>query len=778
MSAERNPGGNRRSPRATLVALASAALLGIAGTTVAQAASDTLGKTTVDQRIVPAGGGEFRTLALGPGEPYVVRGEVGAGARDGRAARRLSLAYFGQLSDFQLADEESPSRVEFLDPAGPPVDAAWRPWEALNPFIDDAEIRQLNAFAAASTLAAGDGSRRAMDYVVNTGDSADSQQLNETEWVRTLMEGGPLDPGSGIDPTGYTHPLCTPFTGLPGFPAAAEAPLYTGIQDYDDYSESADPYFWDPDDPRGRFDHFPQYSGLMDRAQTPFSAAGLAVPSYVAFGNHDGLVQGNAAATQDFEQIATGCLKPMEGAANDLPNPISPTPDDLIELLSDHPEETALVPPDPDRRYVSKAQYKDVFEAGTQADGHGFGYLEPAEEAASGGAAGYYSFEPVPGLRMISVDTVCEGGVVGPCADGNVDDPQFRWLERELAEATRADDLVILFSHHAIQSLTANVPDEAAPPCSVGDPHGHDVNPGCDLDPRDSRPIHLGEDMTALLHRFPHVIAWVAGHSHVNDVTPYPRQGGGGFWMIRTAAEADWPQQSRLIELFDNRDGTLSIFGTILDHASPATAPAAPADASAFDVDTLASIGRTLSFNDNQTGSGCGASPCGEGAAEDRNVELLVRDPRRVHTVLGPCPNYREGTNAGDRLNGTSGADLLRGLGGGDRLRGYRAGDCVFGGSGADTANGARGDDRVSGQRGSDRVIGGRGSDVLRGNGGRDRILGGRGRDRILGGLDNDFIRAADGFRDVVVCGPGRRDAALIDGRDAARGCEGIRTRA
>ena len=151
MSGERNPGGKRRSLRATLVALASAALLAIAGAAVAQAASDTLGKTTVDQRIVPVGGGEFRTLALGPGEPYVVRGEVGASARDDRAARRVSLAYFGQLSDFQLADEESPSRVEFLDPAGPPVDAAWRPWEALNPFIDDAEIRQVNAFAAAST---------------------------------------------------------------------------------------------------------------------------------------------------------------------------------------------------------------------------------------------------------------------------------------------------------------------------------------------------------------------------------------------------------------------------------------------------------------------------------------------------------------------------------------------------------------------------------------------------------------------------------------------------
>ena len=37
------------------------------------------------------------------------------------------------------------------------------------------------------------------------------------------MEGGPLDPGSGIDPAGYDHPLCTPFTAMPGFPTAAMA---------------------------------------------------------------------------------------------------------------------------------------------------------------------------------------------------------------------------------------------------------------------------------------------------------------------------------------------------------------------------------------------------------------------------------------------------------------------------------------------------------------------------------------------------------------------------
>ena len=40
----------------------------------------------------------------------------------------------------------------------------------------------------------------------------------------------------------------------------------------------------------------------MDKAQQAFTAAGLDVPSYVAFGNHDALVQGNAAANAAFER--------------------------------------------------------------------------------------------------------------------------------------------------------------------------------------------------------------------------------------------------------------------------------------------------------------------------------------------------------------------------------------------------------------------------------------------------------------------------------------------
>lgn len=676
--------------------MTGAAIFALGAASVAFGA-DPLGQTTVQQRIVPDGAAGFDQLTTGPGEGYVVRDGGFGSPEKGRAGRRTALAYFSQLSDFQLADEESPARVEFLDPAGAPVEAAFRPWEALEPFIDEATIRQVDAFAGAGPVAAGDRSRPRMDFAIDTGDSADSQQRNETEWVRTLLEGGTLDPNSGIDPSGYAHPLCPPV----GVPGAAEAARYTGVQDYGDYVEGSNPYFYDPNEPRGTSAGWPAYPGLMDRAQQPFVATGLAVPSYLAFGNHDALVQGNQAANAGIEEVATGCTKTMEGV---------PT----------------LVPPDPRRQFVSKAQFKQIFREGTQPDGHGFGLVDPAEEKASNGAAGYYSFVPVKGLRMIALDTVCEGGVTGPCADGNVDDPQFQWLKGQLQEATAADQLVIVFSHHAIPSLTANVPDEAAPPCIGPDAHGHDANPGCDLDPRASTPIHLGDDMVALLHRYPHVIAWVAGHSHVNDVTPYPDPSGDGhgFWSIRVAAEADWPQQARLLQLFDNGDGTLSLFGTIVDHASAATAPAPGSDAAGLSPSDLASIGRTLAYNDAQKGGrACSPDPCGEGGPDDRNVELLINDPRRqfkaIRGAKSACSHRIVGTRRGERLRGTKRSDLILARGGADRIRPRRGRDCV---------------------------------------------RAGKGRDRIF---------ARDGARDRIKCGRGR-DIAFVDRRDRTRGCERI----
>jgi hypothetical protein len=92
--------------------------------------------------------------------------------------------------------------------------------------------------------------------------------------------------------------------------------------------------------------------------------------------------------------------------------------------------------------------------------------------------------------------------------------------------------------------------------------------------------------------------------------------------VIRTSAEADWPHQDRLIEVMDNRDGTLSLFGTLLDNAAPVQAPPGGTSAAGLGVDQLASIARTLGYNDPDNAGG------GEGEADDHNVELLIADPR------------------------------------------------------------------------------------------------------------------------------------------------------
>jgi hypothetical protein len=474
-----------------------------------------------------------------------------------------------------------------------------------------------------------------MSFALTTGDSLDNQQRNEAQWVVRLLEGGTLDPNSGSsDPADYSN--CPP-----GTPGTAEAARYTGVQDYGDYVEGPDPDFYDPNDPRGIWASWPHYPGLMDRAEAPFQAEGLAVPSYVTLGNHDGLVQGNAAANRGFEDVATGCQKEVlpSQQITDLASAVQTlTPAYLTQLAQTDPNKVALVPPDPRRQFVSTAQYEALHEPpfASQADGHGFGFVDPQEAAASNGAAAYYAWSPKPGFRFIALNTVGEGGIVNQdSSNGNIDDPQFRWLEGELQAATDRNELVVLFGHHAINSLTNQEPDEAAPACTADDGHGHDVNPGCDLDPRLSTPVHLGEPsqrnpgdttetLSELLLRFPHVVAFVAGHSHVNQVLPYSRgDGSGGFWTIKTAAEADWPSQSRLIEFMDNHDGTLSIFGTMIDHAAPTATPASDTPAGAFDVDQLAAINRELAYNDPQKGGGTG-----EGGTTDRNVELIVPDPR------------------------------------------------------------------------------------------------------------------------------------------------------
>jgi Ca2+-binding RTX toxin-like protein len=143
----------------------------------------------------------------------------------------------------------------------------------------------------------------------------------------------------------------------------------------------------------------------------------------------------------------------------------------------------------------------------------------------------------------------------------------------------------------------------------------------------------------------------------------------------------------------------------------------------------------------------------------------------------GRCKNVVRGGPRGQALRGTRSGDRILGFRGRDRIFGFGGQDCLDGGRGNDRVAGHKGHDVLRGRRGADRLFAGPGRDIVRGGLGRDRVRGGAGRDRLLGGAGIDIVFARDRRRDVVKCGKGRRDRAVVDRRDRVRGCEVVRRR-
>ncbi len=506
--------------------------------------------------------GKYRALTTGAGEAYIPRLDVLRRTPDpARTQSRRSLLYLGHLSDLHVIDAQSPGRIEpMIVQDHSAWGSAFHPHDPLSPHATAAMVQAFSDARYSPLTGA------PMTAAIVTGDSADMHSHLELRWYIDLMDGLTIDPASA-------------------------GPTYQGVQAWADAL-----WAYRPGDPRGGAfgDYgFPQLPDLLAQAiARPVESVGLPAPWYAVYGNHDTLLLGTFDLSPQLHALAVGGQKShtLEATASTALSGYASSGSafqqaiDALGLALGRPGFRAVTA-NPQRYLFEQREFMaEHFETEPTPGPVGHGFTQHNLDSGET----WWQTDLTPSIRAFGLDTC--NPVAGP--DGAVPATQFRWLEAQLQTATGQNKLVLIFSHH--NSLTLE---------------NRAQRPG------DTEVLYGAEEFVDLLLRYPVVIGWLNGHTHLNQILAHSSS-TGGFWEITTASCIDFPQQQQVVEVLDNRDGTLSLFTTVLDHASPA-APGTSGSAS-----DLASRSREFAAND------WAETPMmRRGSPLDRNTELLLKAP-------------------------------------------------------------------------------------------------------------------------------------------------------
>lgn len=480
------------------------------------------------------------------------------------------LLLMHHLSDLHVCDAQSPTRPEYLDRWADPDSpirekvgtiGTYRPHSMLSPHVVEAMIQTLN------TVTTGPLSGHPIHGAIITGDTTDNAQLNEVSWYLALLDGLDIHPDSG------------------------DFQRYEGV--IDDSADHYDTRYWHPhgtpagkedDDARAKYG-FPVVPNLLNNCRQPFKASGLKFPWFAVHGNHDALLQGTVAPEPHIDSEMTSNKRYTGLPTNVTLAEVFASFQEIGPASYPHAFDAPFthVTADLARRAVQRGEFAAMHLASPGLPkGHGFSASNVEEKSM------YYSTF-IGGVKLIVIDSVNHFGGW----QGSLDEAQFEWLEQEVSTADRP---VVLASHHPLSKMFNSYA-----------PYGRRV---------------CVEEIEEMLLKYPRVIAWIAGHEHRHHIKWIgPEEEVRGFWQIETASHADWPQQSRTIEIVHDEVGDIYFGLSIVDHAGGATYGDATTPLE------IAALSRTLSANIWQKRPELGASHdinwwCGR--PTDRNVILKI----------------------------------------------------------------------------------------------------------------------------------------------------------
>ncbi len=349
------------------------------------------------------------------------------------------------------------------------------------------------------------------DFGISLGDAANNEQYNEIRWYIDVFDGKMINPDSGLK-----------------------------------------------DDP---------VPGPLNDYQDEYKAAGLntSIPWYQVLGNHDHNWIGTNPPDDYLKANYTGEYILNVGNIFTEPNGIKnrglymgaidgrTVYGDLIGVgnVSDFKTPPKVLAADPNRRALTVSEWMgEFFNTTSNPKGHGFNQSD-----AKAGIA-YYSFEPksdIP-IKVFVLDNTqpATDADAGGYGHGSLDQKQFDWLVSELDQGQAEGKLMIIAAHIPIgvEGNDSSLDDYMAW----------------------SSVAEVSEQqLLAKLHEYPNLILWIAGHRHVNTITPQVSPDSDhpelGFWEVETSSLRDFPQQFRTFDIVRNSDNTISIFTTDVDPA-------------------------------------------------------------------------------------------------------------------------------------------------------------------------------------------------------------------